>query len=259
MSTIPVSVVIITKNEEDRIRECLDSVKGWADEIIVVDDESSDRTPEIVREYTDKIFTRKMDNEGRHRNWAYAKASNVWVLSLDADERLTEELKKEIGEILPKAEFDGYAIPRRNFVGDYWVKHGGQYPSAQLRLFKRDKFKYEEVNVHPRAFMEGQSGLLKGDMIHKSYRNFAHFLAKLNGQTTLEAQKWFETNRKMSFGKALWRTFDRFPRTYFRKKGYKDGFIGFMVAFFASLYQIISYAKFWEMQQGAMKKDEPKP
>jgi glycosyltransferase involved in cell wall biosynthesis len=248
MSKIPISVVVITKNEENNLGPCLQSVKGWADEIIVVDDESQDRTKEIAALYTDRIFHRRMDNEGRHRNWAYAQAKNEWVLSLDADERLMEELKEEIDQVLPTTTLQAYTIPRRNYIGDYWVKYGGQYPAGQLRLFLKSKFKYEEVEVHPRVFLEGQTGHLTKDMIHKSYRDFAHFLAKLNGQTTLEAKKWFQTNRKMTFGKAMWRTIDRFFRTLVGKKGYKDGFIGFMMAVMAALYQIVSYAKFWEMK-----------
>jgi glycosyltransferase involved in cell wall biosynthesis len=249
MDKVPISVVVITKNEEHNLRPCLDSVKGWADEIVVVDDESADRTRDIAAEYTDRVLIRKMDVEGTHRNWAYAQARNEWVLSLDADERLMDELKREIDDILPSTKFQAYTIPRRNYIGDYWVKYGGQYPSAQLRLFLKDKFRYEEVEVHPRAFLDGQTGHLTKDMIHKSYRDFSHYLAKLNGQTTLEARKWIQSGREMTLGKALWRTFDRFPRTYFRKKGRRDGFIGFMVAFFASLYQIISYAKYWEMKK----------
>ncbi len=253
---IPISVVVITKNEEHNIRECLQSVHGWADEIIVVDDESTDRTVEITQKFTDRIFRRRMDNEGRHRNWAYAQAKNDWVLSLDADERVTEELKKEIDEVLPGTTFQTFSIPRRNYIGDYWVQYGGLYPAGQLRLFLKKNFKYEEVGVHPRVFIDGQTGRLTKDIIHKSYRDFGHFLAKLNSQTTLEAQKWIETNRQMGLGKAMWRTFDRFPRTYVRKKGYKDGFIGFMVAFFASLYQIISYAKYWEMKKAQSAEGE---
>ena len=245
-----ISVVIITKNEEHNIEPCLRSVHGWAEEIIVVDDESTDRTVELASKYATRVLHRKMDNEGRHRNWAYAQAKHPWILSLDADERVTEELEKEIDAVLAaNPEFPAYTIPRRNYIGDYWMKYGGQYPAAQLRLFLKNKFKYEEVGVHPRAFLEGRTGHLTKDIIHKSYRDFTHFLAKLNGQTTLEAQKWIETNREMSFGRAIWRTMDRFPRTYFRKKGHKDGFIGFMMAFFASLYQIISYAKYWEMKR----------
>ncbi len=245
--SVPVSVVIITKNEEGRLPDCLASVAEWAAEIVVVDDNSTDATRAIAERVTDRVFVRAMDIEGRHRNWAYAQARQPWVLSLDADERLTPELRDEIARVLAGPEADVYTIPRRNFIGSYWVRHGGQYPSAQLRLFRQGAFSYEEASVHPRAFVNGTTGHLTSDMIHYSYRDFAHFLQKLNGQTTLEAQKWAQDGRRMSFGKAFWRSCDRFIRTFIRKKGYKDGFIGFMVAYFAALYQIISYAKYWEI------------
>ena len=257
MEKVPVSVVVITKNEENNIDMCLSSVHSWADEIIVVDDESTDKTIELVQKYTNKVFTRRMEIEGTHRNWAYAQAKNEWVLSLDADESATDELKEEIDAVLPGTEFEGYTVPRRNYIGDYWVKYGGQYPSAQLKLFMKSKFRFEDAEVHPRIFIDGGQkaiSTLQKDIIHKSYRDFEHFLAKLNGQTTLEARKWIRDNRKMTFGKALWRTIDRFFRTYLGKKGRKDGFIGFMVAFFASLYQMISYAKYWQMKEGKLEK-----
>jgi glycosyltransferase involved in cell wall biosynthesis len=246
--TVPLSVVILTKNEETRITQCLDSV-GWADEIIVVDDESTDRTVETCRKYTDKVFIKKMDIEGRHRNWAYRQAKNAWVLSLDADEIVTSELRDEIRNLFKQGlTFDAYTIARRNFIGDYWIRYGGEYPASQLRLFKKEKFKYEEVSVHPRAFLEGKCGHLNQDLIHYSWRDFGDFLNKLNRQTTLEAEKWVMTGRKMSLGHALWRMFDRFFRRYLRKKGYKDGFVGFMIAFFDSLYQFLSFAKYWELK-----------
>lgn len=248
MDKVPLSLVVITKNEEDNIADCLKSAYGWADELIVVDDESTDRTRDIAREFTDKILTKRMTNEGSHRNWAYAQAKNKWVLSLDADEFLTDELKGEISSVLPLTSFHAFSIPLRNYIGTYWVKHGGWYPAGKLRLFMRDRFKYEEVGVHPRVFLDGETGHLTKDIVHKGYPDFEHFLASLNRQTTLEAQKWIETGRQMSFGRALWRTLDRFPRSFIGKKGYKDGFIGFMIAFFASLYQIISYAKYWQIK-----------
>ncbi|MFA5059096.1 MAG: glycosyltransferase family 2 protein [Candidatus Omnitrophota bacterium] len=250
MSKLALSVVVITKNEENNIKDCLGSVYGWADEIIVVDDESKDRTVELAKSYAGKIFHRKMDNEGSHRNWAYLQAKNEWVLSLDADEIASSELKSEISAILPATTFHAFSIPLRNYIGNYWVKHGGWYPAGKLRLFMKSRFKYEEVGVHPKVFLDGQTGHLTKDIIHKGYPDFEHFLASLNRQTTLEAKKWIETGREMSLGKAVWRTIDRFPRSFFGKKGYKDGFIGFMIAFFASLYQIMSYAKYWEIKKG---------
>jgi len=248
MKNIKLSVVIITRNEENEIEECLQSVYGWADEIIVVDDESQDKTIQIAKNYTNKVFQRKMDVEGSHRNWAYSQASNEWVLSLDADERVTEELKKEIFSIIgANPSENGFSIPRKNFIGSYWVKYSGWYPSAQLKLFRKDKFRYEESEVHPRAFLEGGSRQLKSPLLHYSYDNFEDFLAKLNRQTTLEAKKWFNQGKKMTLGRFLWRAFDRFMRSYIRKKGFKDGFIGFLVAFNAALYQIVSYLKFREI------------
>lgn len=245
---VSLSVVVLTKNEEKNITACLESVHGWADEIIVVDDESLDKTREIASKYASKILVRTMDVEGRHRNFAYAQAKNEWVLSLDADERVTGELKEEISNVLSKeAPCNGFTIQRRNYIGDYWVRYGGWYPSPQLKLFRKDKFRYEEVGVHPRAFMDDPCGHLKSDIIHYSYKSIEDFLNKLNNQTTREAQKWFNQNKPMRLGRFLWRTYDRFFRTYLGKKGYKDGFIGFVVAYFAGLYQFLSYLKYREI------------
>ena len=245
---VKLSVVILAKNEEACIAECLESVK-WADEIIVVDDESTDRTVEIAKQYTDRVFFRKMDIEGKHRNWAYAQARNQWVLSLDADEKVTPELKIEMEKTLTSEEFVAYDIPLRNYIGNYWVKYGGWYPASKLRLFKKDKFRYEEAEVHPRAFSDGPCGHLKADIIHKGYPDLEHFLGSVNRQSTLEAMKWINIGRKMTLGWATWRAVDRFFRRYIRKKAYKDGMYGFIIAFFDSLYQILSYAKFIEMKR----------
>jgi glycosyltransferase involved in cell wall biosynthesis len=189
-----------------------------------------------------------MDNEGRHRNWAYAQARNSWILSLDADERATPELKEELDDLLSKpCEFRGFAIPRRNYIGDYWVRYGGWYPSPQMKMFRKEYFRWEEAEVHPRPILDGKWGVLKSDIIHYSYKSFEDFLNKMNKQTNLEAAKWLRDKRKMGKGRALWRTYDRFMRTYFTKKANKDGFVGFMVAVFAGLYQLLSYAKYREL------------
>ena len=246
---LPLSVVVITKNEENNIADCLSSVHNFADEIIVVDDESRDATVAIAKKFTHRIFHRKMDVDGIHRNWAYAQAQNEWVLSLDADEMVSPELGEELAGAVAQTTYQAYDIPLRNYIGDTWVRHSGWYPANKLRLFQKSRFKYEEVGVHPRVYLDGATGHLTKDIIHKGYPDFEHFLASLNRQTTLEAQKWMETGRTMPLGIAVWRAVDRFGRSFIGKRGYKDGFIGFMIAYFASLYQVMSYAKYWEMRK----------
>lgn len=248
--SIPISVVTIARNEEANIEECLKSTLGWADEHILVDGFSVDATVKIASKYTNKILQRKMDIEGVHRNWAYQKAKNEWVLSLDADESVTEELKKEISKIIASSdEFNAYSIPIRTYIGDYWVKYGGWYPANKLRLFKKSKFRYEEVGVHPRIILDGRCGRLKKDIIHKGYADFSDLFRGLNAQTTLEARKWFDEKRKISAAGMLRKSCDRFLRTYIRKQGFRDGLVGFIVALDSALYQILSYAKYREMKR----------
>lgn len=241
------SVVTIAKNEEANIAGCINSTKGWADEHIVIDDFSTDRTAEIARANGAVVFQRHMDIEGVHRNWAYGKARNEWVLSLDADEEVTPELKDEISRAIQSDEYVVYNMPLRTYIGDYWVRHGGWYPGRKDRLFKKAEFKYEEAGVHPRVFYNGKCGRLNSDIIHKGYEDFAELFRGLNNQTTLEARKWFNEKRKIGACLMLWKATDRFFRAYIGKKGHKDGLVGFIVAMNGALYQIFSYAKYWEM------------
>lgn len=244
---VPVSVVILTKNEESCIGECLESVVNWASEVIVVDDESTDKTLEIVRKYPVVVFQRKMDIEGKHRNWAYQQARNAWVLSLDADEQATPALGEEIACAIKSDEFIVYVIPLRNYIGDHWVRHGGWYPASKTRLFLKDRFKYEEVEVHPRAIYHGKCGHLKADIIHKGYPDIEHFLGSVNRQSTLEAVKWIKTNRKMTGWLAFRRAVSRFYGRYVNRAAFRDGIYGFVIAYFDSLYQVLSYVKYREM------------
>jgi glycosyltransferase involved in cell wall biosynthesis len=244
---IPLSVVVLTKNNAGRITACLDSVT-WAQEIVIVDDQSTDDTRDIARRYTDKIFIRGMDVEGKHRNWAYAQARHAWVFSLDSDEIVTPELKDDIARVVQgNPRESGFTVQVRNFMGDSWIRWGGWYPAPKLRLFRKDKFRYEEVDVHPRAFLDGPCGHLKTDILHHSYKDMEDFISKLNNLTTREAQKWFDQGKPMRLGRFLWRTIDRFMRTYVGKRGYRDGFLGFCIAFYSALYQFLSYLKYREL------------
>ncbi len=250
MST-PLSVVILTKNEAQRIAECIESVR-WADEILVVDDESTDDTVQIAQSLGARVLRRKMDIEGRHRNWAYDQAKHDWVLSLDADERVTPELAAEIQRIFQNdAPYETYCIPRKNFIGTRWLRYGGWYPSAQMKLFKKSVFRWEEAAVHPRAICDRPWGTLQHDLIHFSYRNEQDFHQKLDRQTTLEARKWAESGRRISLGTALWRTVDRFFRSYVLKQGFRDGGIGLFTAWMGGKYQWVSYLKYQQLRRQA--------
>ena len=251
-------MVIITKNESERIADCLKSVE-WAKEIIVLDDFSTDNTVEIARGFTDKVTQRVMDIEGNHRNYAYSLASSEWVLSLDADERVTPELRDEITELLKnRPAYKGYTIPRKNFMGKVWVRYGEMYPSAQLRLFRRGEFLYDEkAEVHPQAYMEGPSGALKSDLLHYTYRDFTDAVAKLDRQTDLEARKWFREERKVGVFGTVRKMVDRFWRAYIKKQGHKDGVIGLFLAVNSGMYQFLSFAKYWELKKAQQNTRTP--
>jgi len=256
MDKINLSVVTLTKNSESIIEDCLKSVADWAGEIIIVDDMSIDRTKEIVKKYTDKIYVKKWEREGSHRNYAYSLAKYDYVLSLDSDERVTPELRDEIIAIMKEGpKYSGYNIPHKNYIGDYWIRHGGWYPNAKLKMYNHHKFRFEdEAEYHPRAFLDGQSFTLKGHIIHYAYRDFQNLFSKLNHQTDFEARKWLRDKRKMSFFLCMIKAWSRFMKFYFTKKGRKDGFIGLMMALASSAYQLMTYAKYWEAKTKAGEK-----
>jgi glycosyltransferase involved in cell wall biosynthesis len=245
----PISICMVVKNEEKRLDDALRSV-DWAKEIVLIDDESTDRTIEVAKKYTDKIFERKMDIEGRQRNFSFTKASQEWILTMDADERVTPELAQSIQDTLSKpTPHNGYNLPVKTFIGKRWVKGAGYYPARKLRVFRKGKFQYEEARVHPRIKLDGTSGELQGDLLHYSCENFTQYITKFNRETSLEAEKWIRDNRKVSLPNILRKTVDRFIKYYFLKGGIQDGFLGYFMSTFHSLYQLHSYAKYWEMTQ----------
>lgn len=250
MDKIPISVVIITKNEERHLPECLESVR-WAEEIVVVDDESTDRTVDIARAYTDKVLVRKMDVEGKQRNFAYDQATCTWILSLDADERVSPALAQELKHLVTKNDSarTEYKVPIRTYIGKRWIRGAGYYPAHRLRLFRKGFLRFEETGVHPRVFGLGNTGVLKNDLIHHGYRNVSHIIDKLNNQTTLEAKKWIQDKRRIGWVKILVKMMDRFSRNYFRKKGMTDGFLGFFMSACHGMYQLFTYVKYLELKQ----------
>lgn len=255
MEKASVSVVVIAKNEEKRLADCLKSA-AFASEIIVLDDMSSDRTVEIAKSFGAKVFQRAMDIEGRHRNYAYSLATQPWVFSLDADERITPELAAEITKVsqAPDDPNTCYCMPVKTFIGTDWIKGGGYYPAPKTRFFRRGQFKYEEARVHPKMFYQGTCGSLKGDILHYSSPSWDVWFAKFNRETALEAEKWVKDGRKVGPWRVFRKACSRFLKYYFQKDGITTGYTGFLMSFLHSAYQIITYAKYRELKAQSQSK-----
>lgn len=264
MARPKLSLVVIAKNEEHNIRECLDSAKGWTDEIVLVDDESSDRTRQIAQDYTEKVFIRRMDLEGRHRNWAASQASYDWILFLDADERMTPELKEEIDGVLSRGDGKTVAfwVPAKNYLGTTWLRYGG-WSAPHIRLYDRRFTRWKELAqdvVHPGVeITEGYRGSeLTSPLIHYNFKHLEDFIRKVNRQSTLEAIKLHLQGKDLSLLHGVWRAFDRFWKRYVYKMGFRDGYYGFIAAFLSGFYQLAAYSKLREIKERGIYLDQIK-
>ena len=241
------SVVIITHEEEENIVRCLDSVKTLADEVVVVDSNSRDRTVEISKNYGCRVFIHDFEGYGKQKQFAVDQASNDWILSLDADEVVTEELKTEITNLLKAKNnaFAGYRIP---FSFCYLGKILKHTRADQLRLFNRNKGRFTTVPVHEGIVTEGAIGRVKGKIIHYSYRDISHHLQKINTYTSQAAVKNNQDHKSYS---KCWVAF-KFPISffiyYFLRLGFLDGYPGFLWSFFAAFYGSLKIAKTIEME-----------
>jgi glycosyltransferase involved in cell wall biosynthesis len=247
------SVTIICKNEEENIRECLESVK-WADEIIVVDSFSTDKTVNIVKEYTDKIFIEEWKGFAGQREFALSKVTKDWILPLDADERCSEELKKEIADIIKNSgTFNGYRIPRKTFFLGKWIKHCGWYPGFQTRLFKRNKVKVTDRLVHEGYDVEGEMGFLKGDILHYSVSSITDYMRKVNHYSSLQAVEKSQ-KKEIKFSDLFLRPLAAHIQNFFIRKGFLDGIHGLMVTNFDIITNMLTYMKAWELQNKNKRK-----
>lgn len=245
------SVVISAFNEEKKIKDCLESVK-FADEIIVIDNESTDKTAEIAKKYGAKIITQKNNplKIDLQKNIGFSKATGDFILSLDADERVTPALADEIQVIL-NYEFpkDGYQIPRKNIIFGKWIEHTGWYPDYQLRLFKKGKGKFEEDRVHVQLEIIGDIDRLENPMEHLNYETVSQFLSKLDVYTTSQAHDMIKNNNQVHIYDAISMPAEEFLKRYFAEKGYKDGMHGLVLSLLMGFYYLIIFTKVWEMQK----------
>jgi glycosyltransferase involved in cell wall biosynthesis len=240
-----VSVIIITKDEEKNIAECLSSVK-WADEIIVVDAESSDDTIQTAKKYTERVYIKKWEGYAKQKKYALGLAENEWVLSLDADERVTEELKDEI-EKLGSTDADGFRIRRRNFLFNKEIKSCGWGNDYQLRLFKRDKVALTDRLVHEGFVAEGRVKKMDHPMLHFTFSSFAGYISKINNYTSLRAKELFEEKRNVNGWIIISHTISAFLQFYIVKRGFKDGVHGLIISLLHSISTMLNYIKLWEL------------
>lgn len=248
-----VSAVIICTNEESNIADCIKSIL-WADEIVVIDGGSEDKTLDIAKKYTDKIFVNEWKGFAVQRNFSLTKVNYDWVFSLDADERCSKELEAEIKEILTNENinYNGYKIPRKNFFLNKWIKHSGWYPGYQLRLFKKDCADVSDRLVHEKFIVKGNVGILKNDILHYTVKSISEFMNKVNKFSSLSAKE--KVNRKkVTLLDLIIRPPLSFIREYIFRKGFLDGVHGLMVALFNSITNMLTFMKIWELQNNKSK------
>jgi len=244
----PISVCITAGNEERMIRDCLRSVQ-WCDEIILVDSESADRTRAIAREYTDRIYIEPWRGYIRSKQFAEKHATHDWVLFLDADERVSDALRREIETELSAEEvpWRGFEFPRVVYYIDRWIRHGDWYPDFKLRLYRRQYGRIAGQEPHDRIRVRGPVKRLRGELHHHTYANLRAQLERCNHFSSISARDMFEAGRKFHFLDLMIRPVHRFIRCYFLKGGFLDGMHGLFIAGIVAQTTFVKYAKLWEL------------
>lgn len=244
-----ISAAIITLNEEENLEDCLNSL-SWVDEIVIVDSLSTDRTLEIAETFGAKIISQKFLGHVKQKQLAVDNCSHDWVIALDADERVSKTLSKNIQNLFLNTPYDeilnGYTVSRCSFHLGRWIRHGGWYPDRNIRLFNRKKGKWGGVDPHDKIEIEGAAGDLKGDLLHYVFRDLAHNIATNNFYSGISADIFFREGKKPSMLKLLFKPFGKFLETYIIKRGFLDGLPGFIISVGAAYSMFLKFAKLWE-------------
>jgi len=244
------SVVVVTRNEEERLRACLEAVV-WADEIVVVDAESEDKTVAIAQEFTDRVVVRPWPGYAAQKNTALDLATGDWMLSLDADEVVSPELRAEIARVLASdGPADGYTVPRRNIFWGRWVRHGGLYPDRQLRLFRRGRGRFEARAVHESVRVDGRVAPVDGHLEHRSYRDVSDFLMRADRYSTLAADDAGGSGPSGARERPRAPPARALPRHVRRAGRLPRRLEGFLLATLYAYYVLIRSAKIWERTKG---------
>jgi len=240
------SVTVITKNEARNIEDCLRSV-AWAQEIVVVDQYSTDGTADMAKGLGARVYQESWKGFARQKNCAVEKATGDWILSLDADERITVPLKEEIEETMGRKDaFHGYFIARKNFFSGQWIRHGGWYPDYCLRLFKKGSGRFEERAVHEKVVITGSTGYLRSPLEHYTYRSVADYLIRMERYSRLAALEIGEAKRPLLWAALTLRPAFTFLNMYLLRGGFLDGKKGLFLAASYAYYTFLKYYRFSE-------------
>lgn len=252
-----ISSIVITYNEESNIGECLESLK-WTDEIIVLDSNSSDRTVEIASGFKTKIIRTDNISYGEKKNLGIEYAAGDWLLWIDADERITEELKNEIIEITGKENSDtgAYLINRKSYFISKFMRYSGWYPDYTLRLFKRSAgVRFDDSRVHEKAVYSGKKEKLRSDILHYTDKDFEHYISKLNSYTTLSAEDMLRNGKKASIFDIIFRPAFAFFKMYFLKLGLLDGYMGLVLSSLSCIHVMVKYSKLYLLNKNIHAKN----
>ena len=242
-----IASITITQNEERNITACLESLK-WVDEMIVVDAESTDRTIELAKAHTSRVHVRPWPGYGPQKNFAMDQATAEWVLIVDADERVTDELRQEIVRFLatPPSPL-AYRIPRRNFYYGRWIRGAGQYPDPQVRLVRCGQGRYNDLPVHEHLEVAGPVGDLRGHLDHHSHPTVVSHELKIERYSTLAADERIRNGKpEAAWYHLLLNPVWTFVKFYLVRGGYRDGLPGFIVSGLSAAHVLLKYAKLWE-------------
>ncbi|MFL6281341.1 MAG: glycosyltransferase family 2 protein [Vicinamibacterales bacterium] len=245
------TVTVITRDEAANIAAALQSV-AWADEIIVVDSHSTDETASIARALATRVEIREWPGYSAQKNYAASLASHDWILSLDADERVTPELAEEIRELLRKGPAEcGYRIPRVTWYLGRWIRSTDWYPDYQLRLYDRRSSRWNGRRVHESVESDRPPGRLRHELQHYAYRDLSHHLATIDTYTSLAAEQWLSEGRRTGAVEMFFHPRFAFIRNYLLRGGFRDGAAGLLVSRMNAYYVFLKFAKLWELQQAA--------
>lgn len=253
-----ITATIITFNEAEHIRAACESV-AWANEILVVDSESTDATREIARECGARVISRSWPGFAAQKQFAVDEAKHDWIFSLDADERVSEELRHSIEDLLYTRESelaDGYRIARRSFYMNRWIRGGGWYPDYQLRLYHKARGRWQGAYIHESVKMDetARTGTLTGDILHYSVRDAAHHHQMIGERyAPLAARQMFEKGRRTTPLRIMTAGTAAFIRSYLLKGGFRDGLAGYCIARFAAHHAYLKHLMLWEIQKDGNK------